>query len=246
MLDGFHSVPEASSDLAIVLAHGFCNSVTRKRFQHIASRLAATHPIVALSFRGHGRSGGHSSVGALEVLDLAAGVRLARDLGYRKVATLGFSMGAAVSLLHAADQAVDAVVSVSAPSRWYIRQTPAMRRLHWLVEAPMAKAVAPILGVRLGRPWAELPVSPIEVVHRIEAPLLLVHGEADHYFPAEHARCLHRAAGEHAELWLEPEMGHAESGATPDLVDRIGIWLNRTCTQTSTLKTSTRAVACRQ
>jgi pimeloyl-ACP methyl ester carboxylesterase len=246
MLDGFRSVPEVPSDLAIVLAHGFCNSVTRVRFQHIASRLATTNPIIALSFRGHGRSGGHSSVGPLEVLDLAAGVRLARELGYPKVATAGFSMGAAVSLLHASEQAVDAVVSVSAPSRWYIRQTPAMRRLHWLVEAPAAKLVAPVLGVRLGRPWAQIPVSPIEVVHRIEAPLLLVHGEADHYFPAEHGRALRSAAGEHAELWLEPEMGHAESGVTPDLVDRIGSWLNRTCTQTSTLETSTRAVACRQ
>ncbi len=246
VLDGFHCAPYSPSELGIVLAHGFCNSVSKVSFQRIASRLAAQAGIVALSFRGHGRSGGRSSVGPVEVHDLAAGVHLARDLGYRKIAVVGFSMGAAVSLLYASQHPVDAVVSVSSPSRWYVRQTPAMRRLHWLVEAPHGRWLAPVLGVRLGEPWATLPVSPIEVVHRIGAPLLLVHGERDHYFPAEHGLALERAAGERAELWLEPGMGHAESGVTPDLVDRVGTWLNRTCIQTSLQETSTRAVACRQ
>jgi pimeloyl-ACP methyl ester carboxylesterase len=243
MLDGFTSTPEIPSDLAIVMAHGFSNNVSKPAFHRIAARLARRNPIVALSFRGHGRSGGRSSVGPDEVLDVAAGVQLARDLGYPRVATLGFSMGAAVSLLHASEDALDAVVSVSAPSRWYVRQTRAMRRLHWLVEAPYARRVAPILGVRLGEPWARLPVSPIEVVHRIKPPLLLVHGDRDHYFPAEHGHALKSAAGESAELWLEPGMGHAESATTPDLVDRIGAWLNRTCIQASTQETSTQAVA---
>jgi pimeloyl-ACP methyl ester carboxylesterase len=94
----------------------------------------------------------------------------------------------------------------------------------------------------LGEPWASLPVSPIEVVDRIKPPLLLVHGDEDHYFPVEHGGALHRAAGR-AELWLEPGMGHAETAVTPGLVDRIGGWLNRTCGDTSNQETSTRAVA---
>src|SRR5205807_1204924 len=121
----------------------------------------------------------------------------------------------------------DAVVSVSSPSRWYVRQTAPMRRLHWLVEAPHGRLLAPLLGVRLEQPWALLPTSPIEVVHQIRTPLLIVHGERDHYFPVEHGRALHRAAGR-AELWLEPGMAHAETAVSPDLVDRIGAWLNRT------------------
>jgi uncharacterized protein len=242
MLDGFHSVPETPSDLAVVMAHGFCNHVRGPAFERIATRLGRHHPIVALTFRGHRGSGGRSSVGPAEVLDLAAGVRLARDLGYAKVATLGFSMGAAVALLHASQHVVDAVVSVSSPSRWYVRETPAMRRLHWLVESPVGRMLAPIVGVRLDKPWYLLPVSPIEVVHQITTPLLLVHGDRDHYFPVEHGVALHRAAAR-AELWLEPGMGHAESATTPDLADRIGTWLNRTCGEASRQETSTQAVA---
>ncbi|TCO65059.1 alpha/beta hydrolase family protein [Actinocrispum wychmicini] len=241
-LDGFTSTPRTPSDLAIVIAHGFSNHVRKPAFQRIAAQLAGHFGIVALSFRGHGRSGGRTSIGPAEVADLAAGVDLARELGYPKVATLGFSMGAAVSLLHAARYPVDAVVSVSSPSRWYVRQTAAMRRLHWLVEAPHARLLAPLLGVRMEQPWALLPTSPIEVVHRIEPPLLIVHGERDHYFPVEHGMALHRAAGR-AELWLEPGMAHAETSVTPDLVDRIGTWLNRTRGDASNKETSTRVVA---
>jgi hypothetical protein len=32
------------------------------------------------------------------------------------------------------------------------------------------------------------------------------------------------AAGDHAELWLEPGMGHAEHAAADDLLARIGRW----------------------
>jgi pimeloyl-ACP methyl ester carboxylesterase len=236
--------PETPSDLAIVVAHGFTGSVERPAFGRIAERLARQNAVVSLSFRGHGRSSGRTSVGPEEVLDLAASVQLAGELGYARVAVVGFSMGAAVSLLYAAGHPVDAVVSVSAPSRWYIRQTSAMRRLHWLIEAPHGRLLAPILGVRLGRPWPQVPVSPIEVVHRIApTPLLLVHGDRDHYFPAEHATALYRAAGMGTRLWLEPGMGHAESGVTPGLVDRIATWLNQTCGDTSDQETSTQVVA---
>ena len=55
-----------------------------------------------------------------------------------------------------------------------------------------------------------------DVAHELAAriapvPLLVVHGDADHYFPVEHAEHLFAAAGEPKELWLEPGFGHAEN-----------------------------------
>ena len=46
----------------------------------------------------------------------------------------------------------------------------------------------------------------------------------DRYFPVEHARWLVDAARGRAELWLEPGFGHAEAGATPELLRRIARW----------------------
>ncbi|WP_073479513.1 alpha/beta hydrolase [Streptoalloteichus hindustanus] len=218
-------------ELAVVVGHGFTNNVSRPAVRRVLHRLARGRTVVALDFRGHGRSGGRSTVGVDEVLDLAAGVDLARRLGHDRVATLGFSMGASVALRHAAlappAERPGAVVAVSGPARWFERETPPMRRLHWLVEEPAGRVLARALGVRLGAAWRDVPPSPVELARHVPpTPLLLVHGDRDHYFPVAHGRSLQLAAGGDTELWLERGMRHAESAATPDLVDRMGAWLD--------------------
>ena len=50
----------------------------------------------------------------------------------------------------------------------------------------------------------------------------MVHGRDDHYFGIDHAQALYAAAGQPSELWLIEGFGHAEAGATPELLDRIG------------------------
>jgi fermentation-respiration switch protein FrsA (DUF1100 family) len=75
--------------------------------------------------------------------------------------------------------------------------------------------------------WKLIPVPPAEAAAKIApVPLLIVHGDQDHYFPPEHARQLYMAAREPKELWLVPGMGHAESACDQDLVDRIARWLD--------------------
>jgi pimeloyl-ACP methyl ester carboxylesterase len=73
--------------------------------------------------------------------------------------------------------------------------------------------------------YTPLAEPPDAVAGRIApTPLLVVHGDADHYFPLEHARWLVRAAGPTATLWELPGFGHAESWVTPDLSRRIVRW----------------------
>lgn len=86
----------------IVVAHGFTGALGRPAVRRVASVFAERAAVVTFSFRGHGGSGGRSTVGDREVLDLAAAVRWARSLGHRRVATVGFSMGGSVVLRHAA------------------------------------------------------------------------------------------------------------------------------------------------
>jgi pimeloyl-ACP methyl ester carboxylesterase len=247
-LAGRHLAPAGGpGGLAFVLCHGFTGSMRRPAVRRIAARLHRYGGVLGCDFRGHGGSAGRSTMGDGEVLDVDAAVGWARRAGYRQVVTVGFSMGGSVVLRHAAGaptaaglrpgQPVDAVVSVSAPSRWYIRDTAPMRRVHWLCETPGGRlTAAALLRTRLGGRWPVVPESPIEAVHRIPpTPLLLVHGDRDGYFPAAHAVALATAAGYRpgvagpVELWLLPGFGHAEGATTPDLVDRIAGWaLSRT------------------
>ncbi|MFF7779719.1 alpha/beta hydrolase [Streptomyces tanashiensis] len=222
------------TDTAVVLAHGFTGSADRPAVRRAARVLAERGAaVVTFSFRGHGRSGGRSTVGDREVLDLSAAVRWARELGHARVATLGFSMGGSVVLRQAALERgaagrADAVAAVSAPARWYYRGTAPMRRVHWVVTRPAGRLVGRYgFGTRIdSRAWDPVPLSPVEAVPLIApTPLLIVHGDRDAYFPLDHPRML-AAAGD-AELWLERGMGHAENAADEELLARLGDWLTR-------------------
>ena len=75
-------------------------------------------------------------------------------------------------------------------------------------------------NLRIGDAWVDDPESPVEVVGKIApTPLLIVHGRDDHYFGIDHAQALYAAAGQPSELWLVDGFGHAEAGASPELLD---------------------------
>jgi pimeloyl-ACP methyl ester carboxylesterase len=216
------------SGLAIVVAHGFTLHWQRPSVWRVTNRLNRHGGVLTFDFRGHGRSGGLSTVGDREIKDLDVVVAYARELGYRRVATVGFSMGASIALRHAAlVGGTDAVVSVSGPGWWYYRGTKLMRRVHLAIEhGPGRLVTRTFLNTRISpRRWDPAPLPPDQAAARIApVPLLIVHGDQDKYFPLEHARRLYEAAGEPKELWTEPGFGHAESAASAALLDRIGAW----------------------
>lgn len=229
-----HSLaPGGARELAFVVAHGFTGSSSGTVARGMARVLARAAGVVAFDFRGHGGSGGLSTVGDLEVLDLAAAAGWARLLGYRRIVPVGFSLGAGVAVRYAAlvagtPDAVDAVVAVSAPSRWHYRGTRPMRLLHRGIETPIGRRVlAAGYGTRVApRGWDPWPEPPDALAGRVApAPLLVVHGDADRYFPLDHPRWLVEAARGPVELWVEPGFGHAEAAATPELVERVAAWV---------------------
>jgi pimeloyl-ACP methyl ester carboxylesterase len=231
-------VPGAHDDLCFVMVHGFTGNWREERVQKVIGRLVRFGGVVAIDMRGHGRSGGASTVGKSEVLDVAAAVDWARALGYPRVVTAGFSMGGAVVLREAGLSAsgeldtggVDGVVSVSAPAFWYYRGTRIMRIVHRLVETRSGRLAMRASGTRIsGEGWSDpAPTPPHEAAALLGSiPLLVVHGDEDKYFPIEHPRAIHDAArrsGVRTDLWLVRGFGHAESAISTDDLDRIGAW----------------------
>jgi pimeloyl-ACP methyl ester carboxylesterase len=222
------ALSETERGLAFVIAHGFTGSWRRPDLQAIVAALRPFGGVIGFDFRGHGGSAGVSTVGDLEVADLEAAVAWARELGYARLVTVGWSMGAAVAVRHAAlRRGVDAVVSVSGPSRWHYRGTVPMRLVHRAIESRPGRAVAAsFYGTRIASSgWDPPPAPPDAVVGLIApTPLLIVHGDADRFFPLDHAYWLAAAAREPVDLWLERGFGHAETAASPDLVRRIAAW----------------------
>nr|WP_155998676.1 alpha/beta hydrolase [Streptomonospora sp. PA3] len=223
----------ADRTTAVVLANGFTGTWRSPGTRMIAERLLPIGDVMTFDFRGHHESSGLCTVGNLEVHDLEAVCAHLRGLGYTAIASIGFSMGAAVAVRHAAMfGGVGAVVAVSGPSMWYYRGSRRMRLLHFGVERPAGRwflRVARRVRV-IDSQWDPVPPDPTQTAPDLAAPLLVVHGDADTYFPVEHAERLYAAAPEPKELWIEPGMGHAERAMTPERVERVARWLSRSMT----------------
>ena len=223
-------LPAASRarDLAIVVAHGFMLHSRHPRLRRIGEWMRGTAGVILVDLRGHGGSGGVCTLGWQEVRDIEAAVGWARWLGYRRVATLGFSLGAAVVLRHAALYGgVDRVAAVSGPGQWYFRGTSRMRLLHQLILSRTGRLVIRTLRrTRISNvPWSEpLPIDPVAAATEIDVPLLVVHGDRDDLFPTDHATRV-SAAGRNSTLWLVSGFGHAEVAVNASLARDVANWL---------------------
>ena len=216
-------------DVACVVGHGFTGSSRNVHVERICTALAAQGmAVLAPDFRGHGRSQGFGTAGADEIHDVQAAVAWLRAGGFGFVAVLGWSMGGTAVLRYAGlGGDADAVVSVSAPGTWFERGTRPMRLVHWMFLSRTGRTATRYLRrTRLSNAgWSTVPEAPAEVAGAIAPrPLLIIHGDDDHYFPSHHVESL-AAGAPAAEVWREPGMEHAEVATTPDLLDRIGGWV---------------------
>jgi pimeloyl-ACP methyl ester carboxylesterase len=213
-----HRLGEGS--LALVFCHGFLGWHRKGRLVRFQERLARRFALYAFDFRGHGESGGESTFGGREILDVDAVIRRARDDGFQRVITFGGSMGGIAVTRHAALLGgVDGVVAVSTPATWAGHESDAVRKMVWLTSTPSGRWVLRSSGVHASRRWGRFE-APLEVIDRISpAPLLLVHGRDDHFFDEEQAWLLYRQAGPPKRLLLGSPFGHAEDGYTPAFAD---------------------------
>ena len=208
---------------SLVFCHGLLGWHHKLRIVRFVEALARRFVVYAFDLRGHGASGGESTYGDREVLDVAAVVNeVRRERAGHPLATVGVSMGAVAVIRHAGLRGgVDAVAAISAPARWDGHASRAVRNMRWMGSSPRGRRLARGLGVRLA-PLGRWPESPETVVARIApTPLILVHGRDDHFFDEEEAWRLYRRALEPKRLMLATRFGHAEDGLTPALAARL-------------------------
>ena len=133
----------------------------------------------------------------------------------RRIALMGFSRGGIVSLQIASEdpsiQAIIAYYALADFEQWLDYEQysfPKSLLFRW-VQGRLLKEIG-------ATSWEEgrvrfREISPIHLVGRIQAPVLLIHGEQDHTFPVEQIRLLYAALqsiGRGSELLVIPEAGH--------------------------------------
>lgn len=211
---------------AVVMAHGFAAHRRKPAYALLADHLADHAHVLSLDLRGHGSSDGRSTLGDREAFDVEAAVAWLRARGHDRVAALGASMGG-TSLLHALARGVEvqAAVAVSVPAVLVRdRSSPPMERMRRIwASSPARAGMRWGIGVHVVPPdqWNH-PGDPQDFAADTTAPLLVVHGQDDAWFPIEDAHRIADAAPR-STLWLEPTgFGHAEDGFCPGFADRVG------------------------
>jgi len=192
---------------AVVVCHGFGSTHRSVPMVWLAEALHEYWDVLAFDWRGYGRSGGSSSMGGTEALDLQAVVSFARAQGYAQVGVVGESMGGLI-LLAAQGQApglADVIATISAPADYTLAGWPRPQLMRHVAPREPLRPVARLLGFRLGA--LALP-RPLDVVGAIGVPLLLIHGDADRTVPMANAYALHRRAPA-AHLRIYAGIGHA-------------------------------------
>jgi fermentation-respiration switch protein FrsA (DUF1100 family) len=188
---------------------------------------------LAFDFRAHGESEGRwTSCGLLEVQDLEGAVRylLSRpEVVGDRAGVVGFSMGAAVAIMTAAQMPeIGAVVADSAFSSLRSVLASGYRIIWGLPAFPMASLSLWFAEKLVGVCADE--IRPVDSVEKLSPrPILIIHGEKDRLVPAQDARLLYEAAREPKELWIAPGADHVQAREIdlPAYTERVDSFLKR-------------------
>jgi dipeptidyl aminopeptidase/acylaminoacyl peptidase len=217
MLQGWYIKAKKKSDRCIVMTHsgGFHRADPAVGMLNIAKALADHgYNVLTYDLRGHGESeDGKSTGGYYERRDVLGAIAYVKEKGIQtqRIGLLGFSVGAAASLLAAAeDEVIPAVVSDSCWAdlmdliRSEIAKRPHMPRLLTPLVPKLAKLA---YGVDVDE------VKPLATVAQIAPrPIFFIHGEFDRTVPVESAlRMYHSNDNPKNSLWVVPEAPHVGS-----------------------------------
>jgi len=186
--------------------------------------------------RGHGQSGGKLvTAGLLEGADVVRWADyLRQERGAEAVFGLGHSLGAS-SLIHglALGAGLRGIVADSTganvPTRYellgerYHLPARLVQPLLWLIVEPALWNTRWRYGVDLRR------ISPVDWIRRVDAPVLLVHGEDDRFIPIAEARRIRDANPAWVSMWEVPGAGHvtAATERPAEYQRRVLAWFER-------------------
>lgn len=216
----------AHDDVAVVVVHGFGASADDAKVDAVMTALSATgYTAITYDARGHGASGGETTLGILERHDVAAAVRLASEYGSR-VVLVGTSMGGIAVLRHAAESNDDVVgvVTVACPAEWRLPRNVRGILAAFMTQTRVGRSLARSrMGVRIA-PRIDWGAPPVDVVRSVEVPVAVVHGTKDPFIASSAARLLHANVPGPSKLIMVDGLAHAfepTERVTPAILDAV-------------------------
>ena len=205
--------PTQDSKRTVILSHGITYTLYGS-VKYMKMFMDLGFNIFIYDNRYHGRSGGkNSTFGSYEKYDL----KMITDWVESKIGngaiigTHGESMGAAISLQHAAiDPRVQFVIEDCSFNRLDTLLAHRLKKDYHIPRYPLLPMVELICKILAGMVINE--VSPEDAVKRISSPILFIHGEEDNFVPKEMAeKLVAQKINGPKKLYVASNAGHAES-----------------------------------
>lgn len=197
-------------DCVIILCPGWFMTKDSQIFKKMSLEFEKYFDVIAMDFRGHGKSSGFYTFMAKEEEDLKEVVKYAKSQNYKKVFLLGFSLGGGLVLIHSAKQKnVNKVIAVSAPTEFYKIENRMYSPDAWIPTLFQKFEPARWLTIRAGNPFLKKE-KPIKLIKNIDTPTLFLAGEKDPTVLAWHTEKLYNEAVCEKEFKLFKKTRHAE------------------------------------
>ena len=204
-IKGWFIPAKNKTDKTIIVCHGYPfdknNIFTATYF------LAEKFNILLVDFRYFGESEGKfTTLGYNEKKDFLAAIEYLKDRNLTKIGAMGFSLGAA-TIIMANSKDVKAIIADSpyATIDKMIERTyfifPSITKIPFVFLTKLYTRI--FLGIKTKD------ISPLQVISKIKAPILLIHGAKDSQIPVENSKILYEASDKNkTELWIVPRADH--------------------------------------
>src|SRR5699024_7827317 len=210
-LKGWVIEPEKDAKMTVIFSHGYKGN----RFEDHVSFLDMAkdlhdkkYRILMFDFRYSGESEGEmTTIGAKEQLDLLGAIDYMEETYDEPDSLLGISMGAATSLLAAAQSDVISVVADSPFSdlEEYLKENlPVWSNLPSIPFTPLILNIVPKMT-----DLDPKEASPISVLEDIAPrPILFIHNKGDESIPYFESQKMHDEYPKYFQIWLPDGVGH--------------------------------------
>ncbi len=202
-------LPQPASQSVIIGCHGHIGN--KSDLLGIGARLwNAGHNVLLFDFRGRGESDSWpNTLASRELDDLRVAIAYARErMPDARLGIIGYSMGAAIALLVAANEpSIAAIVADSAFTTAADAIAHGIRQVFPIPVNPLLLLTDAVIERRHG--YRIRAIRPVDSIGQIAPrPLLFIHGANDSVVPPEHAQQLFAVARHPKELWMCEDADH--------------------------------------
>ena len=179
-------------DSVVIIAPGWFMTKDSKSFREISDIFKEYSDVLAMDFRGHGRSKGFYTFTTKEINDISTVIEYAKQ-HYRKIYLMGFSLGAALVLIAGSKfDYIDRIIAISAPTCFSKIENKVWKKEAWI----------PTLQKCELKRWVSIrpsiinrkKINPIDIIDKVKCPTLFMAGEKDPTVCAWHTEALYNKA----------------------------------------------------